>query len=133
MKCESIVAYLPGFAGGDLRPATHRSVADHLVGCPSCRSEAARYERVVHGLGTLAERELEAPPGLPFATLERIHEAPRRRLAPILPVSSAEMARVMVENKDAIASAAGAAVVVAGAAFALWRTARRRAATETAS
>jgi hypothetical protein len=131
MNCVSIEASLAGYSGSDLRPETTRSIAEHLEGCPSCSAQLTLYRRVGAGLAAQAERDLEAPAGLVDAVLETAHVPPRRVL-PVLPVPP-EMVRVLAENKEALASAAGTAVVVAGAAWALWRIAKRRPGAEPAT
>jgi hypothetical protein len=73
----------------------------------------------------LAQREIDPPAMLAEAIIGS--EQPRtRRLLPIPPVPPNELIRVIGENRDAIASAAGAAVVVAGAAWILWRASGAR-------
>jgi anti-sigma factor RsiW len=125
MKCEQVVPYLPGFAGGDLRPDTARVVEEHVAGCSSCRADVAQLARVRTALATLTEREIEPPPFLVDAIIEQTEtRAPRRVLAPILPVSVDEVARLVSDHRDTIASTAGVALVAAGAAYALWRAVR---------
>ena len=125
MRCDQIRPYLPGFAGGDLRPDTANVVSEHLAGCKMCSSEAASLERVRAGLALVAEREIEPPAGLLEDILERTAEpAHRRVLAPLLPIPIDEVARLVSDHRDTIASAAGVAVVAAGAAYALWRAVR---------
>lgn len=124
MKCEQIAPYLPGYAGGDLRLDTHRIVADHLAACSSCRAESARHERVVTGLASLATKEIEPPAYLIDAVLEGTRHHRLRRVMPILPVPSPDALRALADHRDLIASAAGTALVAAGAAYALWRAVR---------
>jgi anti-sigma factor RsiW len=125
MRCDQIRPYLPGFAGGDLRPDTANVVSEHLAGCNVCSSEAASLARVRAGLALVAEREIEPPAGLLEDILERTAEpAHRRVLAPLLPIPIDEVARLVSDHRDTIASAAGVAVVAAGAAYALWRAVR---------
>ena len=140
MRCEQIHPYLPGFAGGDLRPETARVVAAHVEGCAHCTAEVGRHDRVRAGLALLAERELEPPPLLLESVLETAHERRLKRVMPILPLPAAdlarvpsEIARVVSENRDAIVQGAGTALVAAGAAYALWRAVKgsRRAQTAT--
>lgn len=130
MRCEQAIPYLPGLAGGDLRPETAASVEAHLASCPSCRTELARYERVGTALASLREREVEPPAYLLESLLETVpaRRARRRIALPLPPVPPQELIRVVQDNREAIAQAAGAAVVAAGAAWALWRALRGRAA-----
>ena len=125
MRCHQIRPYLPGFVGGDLRPDTADIVAGHVATCTSCTAEIASLERVHAGLALVAAREVEPPAGLLESILERTAEQPSRRiLAPVLPFAVDDIARLVSDHKDTIASAAGVAVVAAGAAYALWRAVR---------
>jgi anti-sigma factor RsiW len=125
MRCDQIRPYLPGFAGGDLRPDTAEVVSQHLAGCKGCSSEAASLVRVRAGLLLVAEREIEPPAGLLENILEQTADRPLRRvLAPVLPIPIDEVARLVSDHRDTIASAAGVVVVAAGAAYALWRAVR---------
>ena len=124
MRCDQIAPYLPGFAGGELRADTRRLVSDHIDGCEDCATEAAVHSRVVASLATLSARELEPPPFLLESILESVGEHKVHRVIPVLPLPVAELARVVGEHKEAIASAAGTALVAAGAAYALWRAVR---------
>ena len=125
MRCDQIRPYLPGFVGGDLRPDTAEVVAGHVATCNGCTAEIASLERVRAGLALVGEREVEAPAGLLESILEQTAEhAPRRVLAPVLPFAVDDLARLVSDHKDTIASAAGVAVVAAGAAYALWRAVR---------
>jgi hypothetical protein len=134
MRCDQITPYLPGYAGGDLRPDTARIVAKHVEGCQTCTADLGRLERVQTALATIAEREIEAPAYLVDAILEQTAEHPRRRvLAPMLPLPLEEVARVVSDHREAIASAAGTALVAAGAAYALWRVVRGSRATQPAT
>jgi anti-sigma factor RsiW len=123
MNCEQVAPYLPGVAGGELGAATNRWVEAHIAGCESCRAESARYRTLATGLATLNEREIEPPAFLAQAIAERVRGERRHRFLPVPPIVSPEIARVVADNREAIVSA-GAAIVAAGAAFALWRAAR---------
>ena len=134
MRCDQIRPYLPGFAGGDLRPDTAGVVSDHVAGCKSCNAEAATLQRVRTGLALVAEREIDPPAWLLEGILERTSEPSRRRLlAPILPIPIDEVARLVSDHRETIASAAGVVVVAAGAAYALWRAVRGTRTPETAT
>jgi len=124
VNCEQILPYVPGFVGGELRPQTVRIVGDHLTDCASCSKEVAVQRRVVASLATLAEREVEAPAFLADVILEGVHGRSFRRVLPVLPLPVADVARVITDNREAIAQAAGTALVAAGAAYALWRALR---------
>jgi anti-sigma factor RsiW len=125
MRCHQIRPYLPGFVGGDLRSDTAEIVAGHIATCASCTAEAASLERVRAGLALVAAREVAPPAGLLDDILERTAEHTRRRvLAPVLPFAVDDVVRLVSDHKDTIASAAGVAVVAAGAAYALWRAVR---------
>lgn len=127
MRCQRVRPYLAGHAGGDLQPETASLVDSHLRACAGCRAEAERFARVRAAVASLGERELEPPAYLAEAILESTSGAAPsrvRRLLPIPPVPPQELARVIGENRDAIASAAGAALLAAGAAYALWRAVR---------
>jgi hypothetical protein len=125
MRCHQIRPYLPGFVGGDLRADTTDVVASHVATCASCTAEIASLDRVRAGLALVAAREVEPPAGLLDTILEQTAEhAPRRVLAPVLPFAVDDFARLLSDHKDTIASAAGVAVVAAGAAYALWRAVR---------
>jgi anti-sigma factor RsiW len=123
MNCEQIAPYLPGIAGDELGDETRRWVEGHIATCDSCRADAARIRSVSAGLVALSEREVEPPPFLEQAILERVGAERHRRYLPMSPVIPAELLRVVSDNRDAIASAAGVALA-AGAVYALWRRAR---------
>jgi len=125
MRCHQIRPYLPGFVGGDLRQDTADIVAGHIATCTSCTAEIASLERVRTGLALVAAREVAPPAGLLDRILERTADQPARRvLAPVLPFAVDDLARLVSDHRDTIASAAGVAVVAAGAAYALWRAVR---------
>lgn len=126
MKCERVSPYLAGYAGGDLQPETTSLVESHVETCATCRAESERHARVSTALATLGARDVEPPAYLAEAIIESVagaREAHRRRLVPVPPVPP-EIIRAIAENRDAIAQAAGAALVAAGAAYAVWRTLR---------
>jgi anti-sigma factor RsiW len=125
MRCDQIRPYLPGFVGGDLRPDTADIVAAHVATCRTCTAEAASLERVRAGLALVGAREIEPPAGLLDDILERTAEqAQRRVLAPAIPFAVDDVVRLVSDHRETIASAAGVAVVAAGAAYALWRAVR---------
>jgi anti-sigma factor RsiW len=125
MRCEQIRPYLPGFVGGDLRPDTAEVVSRHVDGCKGCSAEVDTLQRVQAGLALVAAREVEPPAGLLENIMENAAERGHRRvLAPMLPIPIDEVARLVSDHRDTIASAAGVAVVAAGAAYALWRAVR---------
>lgn len=124
MNCEQVAPYLPGLAGGELKAETARWVDSHLAGCASCRTEAGRHRAIASALGELSRREFEPPAFLVEAVMDRVHAERRRRYVPLSPVLPAELVRVVQDNRDAIVSAAGAALVAIGAAYALWRAVR---------
>jgi len=123
MNCEQIAPYLPGVAGGELGEESLRWVDAHLQTCESCRVEAARYRSVSSGLVALRERGVEPPAFLLDAIVERVESEHQRRYLPMAPMIPAELVRVVQDNREAIASAAGVAIA-AGALYALWRRAR---------
>jgi anti-sigma factor RsiW len=125
MRCDQIRPYLPGYVGGDLRPDTAEIVAGHIATCTGCTSEVTALDRVRSGLALVGAREVEPPAGLLASILEGTTEHTQRRvLAPVLPFAVDDIARLVSDHKDTIASAAGVAVVAAGAAYALWRAVR---------
>lgn len=124
MNCETVRPYLPAHAGGEITPETARTVEEHLSSCAACRSEAESLARVRTALASLREREVEPPPYVIDAVLEDVRSRRARRLLPVPLLPPQEILRVVQENRDAILSAAGAALVVAGAAWALWRATR---------
>jgi len=121
MNCEAMHPYLPGYAGGELRPEAIAAVEAHLSACRTCSAELTVLQRARAGLATLADREVAPPAYLVDAVLESVHERRARRLAPIPPLPAAELVKVVVDNREAIASAAGTALLAAGAAYAVWR------------
>ncbi len=123
MNCEQVSPYLPGLAGAELGVETARWVEAHIGECASCRVEAIRYRALTSGLASLESHEIQPPAYLAEAIAERVHESRRRRFLPVPPVVSPEIARVVADNREAIVSA-GAVLVAAGAAFAVWRAAR---------
>jgi len=124
MRCEQITPYLPGYAGGELRPETSRVVAEHIGGCASCQAEAQLQRRVVMALATVEQREVEAPAFLLESVLESVGERQATRFLPLVPLPVADVAQALAEHREQIASAAGTALVAAGAAYALWRALR---------
>ena len=122
--CDQITQYLPGFAGGELRPETMRAVGEHVSSCESCTAEVEVQRRVVMALATVGSREVEPPAFLLESILESVGEHPARRMVPMLPLPVADMAHALGEHRELIASAAGTAIVAAGAAYALWRALR---------
>jgi anti-sigma factor RsiW len=134
MNCDQIRPYLPGFTGGDLRADTAQVVTEHIADCKACSADAARLARVHTGLAQIATKEIEPPAYLFDAILEKTVERGHRRvLAPMLPIPVDEMARLVSDHRETIASAAGVAVVAAGAAYALWRAVRGSRATQPAT
>lgn len=125
MRCEQVRPYLPGFAGGDLLSDTRQTVGDHIAVCASCRAEVTRQSNVIASLARLSTSEVEPPAFLVDAVLEKVHEHRQHRLVPVLPIPAGEVARIISDHREAIASAAGTALVAAGAAYALWRAIRR--------
>src|SRR5258708_1452515 len=103
MKCDQIIPYLPGFAGGGLPPDTARIVADHLAGCRACTTEVDTHRRVVGSLATLAVRDVEPPPFMLDAILEGIGEHKMRYILPFVPLPMTDVARVLADNREAIA------------------------------
>jgi hypothetical protein len=125
MNCEEIAPYLPGIAGAELGADTMRWVESHIEGCASCRAEADLFRVLAGGLAGLTQREIQPPAFLAQAIAERVRAERRRRFVPVPPVVSPELARAVADNREAIVSA-GATLLAAGAAFALWRAARGR-------
>ena len=126
MNCQAVTAALPGFVGGDLLPGTSASVRAHLDACPTCTTELTRHERVRDGMQVMRTVTLDPPEGLVEQVIDRI-EAPRsRRFVPVPPVPPAELVRVVGENRELLASAAGAAALGVGAAVVAWRLLQRR-------
>lgn len=126
MRCGSVIEALPAFVGGDLLPATAAAVETHVGSCDRCRGERDRQERVRAALRLLVDRDLEPPPLLADAITERVAVPRVHRLLPVPPIPPNEVARVIVEHRESIASAAGAGLVAAGVAWLLWRAARQR-------
>jgi len=123
MNCEQVAPYLPGVAGGELGDETLRWVDGHLASCASCRADALRYRSVSAGLLALRENEPAPPAFLVDSIVERVRADSQRRYLPVSPMIPAELARLVQDNREALASAAGVALA-AGAAYALWRRAR---------
>lgn len=132
MNCEQVTPYLPGLAGDELGDETVRWLEAHVAECDSCRAESVRYRSLASGLATLATREVETPAFLAEAIAERVRSERHRRFLPVPPIVSPELARAVADNRDAIVSA-GATLVAAGAALALWRAARNRRTTRIAN
>jgi len=127
MRCEQVLPYIPGFAGGDLRADTRLVVAEHVGGCATCRGEAMRQSHVVAALASLSSHVVEPPAFLAEAVIESVNRhRERRRMVSALPIPPNEVARLVSDHREAIASAAGTALVAAGAAYALWRAVRRQ-------
>jgi anti-sigma factor RsiW len=123
MNCEQVAPYLPGVAGDELGDESLRWVDAHLATCASCRAESARYRSVSVGLVALRDHEPAPPAYLVDAIVQHVRAETHRRYLPVSPVVPAELVRLVQDNRDAIASAAGVALA-AGAAYALWRKMR---------
>jgi hypothetical protein len=123
MNCEQVAPYLPGVAGDELGDESLRWVGAHLETCASCRADASRYRSVSTGLVALRERDPVPPAYLADAIVEHVRSESQRRYLPIPAVIPAELVRLVQDNRDAIASAAGLALA-AGATYALWRKLR---------
>lgn len=122
MNCEQVKPYLPGYSGGELLQETARALGHHIVSCERCRAEAGALEAVRQGLSALREHEIAPPPYLVDAVLDDVRSRRHRRLFPVPPIPPEHVLRVFQENREAILSGVGAALVAAGAAYALWRT-----------
>jgi len=136
MRCESVQQALPAYIGGDLRSATLHEVRSHVRGCAACSAALAPLERTSAAVSVLTHREQVPPPGLVDDILEAVHSPAGRRLVPLPPVIAGDLARVVAENRDALTNAAGAVAAIAvagGAVWALWRSARSRVGTRTAT
>lgn len=83
--------------------------------------EPEGHARVRAALAVLHDREIDPPPYLLESILEKTRP---RRLFLIPPVPPQDILRALEEHRDAIVSAAGAAMLAAGAFYALWRVAR---------
>ncbi len=121
MNCEQVRPYLPGVARGELGHETSRWVEAHVQACDSCRADTEHYRVLAADLAAIASRPIDPPPFLVETILERVR--PRRRYLPVPPLVPAELARIAQENREVLTSA-GAVVLAAGAAYALWRAAR---------
>lgn len=135
MTCDSVQQTFPAFVGGDLRRESMDRVRSHLDDCPTCFAAFAPYQRASAALAMVAPMDESVPAGLVEDILESVH-APSRRLIPLPPVVAGDVARLVADNREALASAAGALAAVAvagGAVWAVWRTAQGRARARTAT
>jgi len=69
MRCEEVVALLPGYAGEE-EPYPH-GLEVHLATCRSCATEDARYREVLSGVRALRDLGRQAPDGLALRVTER--------------------------------------------------------------
>jgi anti-sigma factor RsiW len=125
MRCEQVTPYLPGYAGGELRQDTHDVVARHVATCASCAADATQLARARAALSTLATKEIEPPAYLVDAIIGSVG-ATKHRALPIPPIAIADLVASVADHREAIASAAGTALVAFGAAYAVWRAVRSR-------
>jgi predicted anti-sigma-YlaC factor YlaD len=121
MKCAEAREALPAY----VREApVNLALRRHLSRCTECRAELVRYQRLLGSLADLAERPLEAPPGL-YTSLVRI---PREAaLTAVMRRRADVMAGHLARNRGAYLGGVG--VALAGAAAALWRLRARHVAT----
>lgn len=122
VNCRRMSPYLSA-AADEIDRATARALDQHLETCVRCRAEAAHFERIRGTIAVIGRTEGEPPADLVPAILARAAKE-RRHTIPMLPIPTVELARVIQENRDVIAGAAGVAIVAAGAAWALWRAVR---------
>ena len=118
MTCMEVREALPSYARD--RYASP-SISRHLDDCASCRTELARYERVLDSLARLASVTPEPPAGL-VDSLARIPA--EANLAQTLMWRAGSMTGHFARNRAAYLGGLG--VALAGAAAALWRTRARR-------
>lgn len=120
MNCSQAAPYLPA-SPDELDATTEADLREHVAGCAACRAESRRYDGIRAALSVAASTELDPPPDLVPAIVARTSGHPSRRTIPLLPIPPVELARVIQDNREVIVGAAGAAIVAAGAAWALWR------------
>jgi anti-sigma factor RsiW len=118
--CARFSPYLSA-AADEVDVATMLAVDEHLASCSGCRAEAARFLAIRRSLGEIAHRDPEPPADLVPAILARTSEHPRRRALPLVPLPPIELARVIQDNREVIVQAGAAAIVAAGAAWAIYK------------
>lgn len=69
MRCDEVVALLPGYAGEE-EPYPH-GLEVHLATCRSCATEDARYREVLSGVRALRDSGQKTPDGLALRVAER--------------------------------------------------------------
>ncbi|MBI4729300.1 MAG: hypothetical protein HY775_07320 [Acidobacteria bacterium] len=124
MRCDSVAPYLAGLAGDEIEGRKRAMLLEHVASCEGCRDLAARHERVRAALSRIGAVEVEPPPFLLDSVLEGTRRRDRARMLPVPPALAQDLLRILHENREAIVSAAGAALIAAGTAYAFWKALR---------
>ena len=109
MRCEEVVALIPGVVDGD---ATNVAVSRHLETCLRCQAEMVRYRRLLRTLAMLRTRYVEPNPGLLGETLAALTDAAERGAKRTL-LSGKTLAYAGAIGGTAVAAGATAAVLIA--------------------
>jgi predicted anti-sigma-YlaC factor YlaD len=122
VSCNEVREALPAYVDGAY---TSLPLRRHLAECEGCRSELARYERLLDAAGRLVSVTAEPPPGLLQSLLRIPAEA---SLAQKLLWRTEPMTGHLARYRAAYVGGLGFALAGAAGA-ALWRSRTRRLAT----
>ena len=111
MRCAEARQELPAYVRDG---STSLSMRRHLLSCPDCRSELARYEDLIGSLAAL-RGELEEPPANLVAQLVAIPET--AGLGHAVKNRAGGVVDHVLRNRGAYAGGAAVALGVAGAAL----------------
>jgi anti-sigma factor RsiW len=119
MACAEVRSLLPELAEG--APHEAGPVEAHLVGCPACSEELARYRAVIGAMAGLRDVLEEPSPGFLEQVLATVPRPGGLR-------AIRRVARVAANRRVAL-SVGGAVVGATAVGFLWWRSARRGALT----
>lgn len=109
MRCEDVLAALPGLVDGSSAP--ERRATRHVESCLRCQAELAQYRKLARVLHTLRTDVIQTPPGLLSDILDRLEEAGERSAGRAL-LRGRRVAYVSALAAATAAGAAGAIVLV---------------------
>jgi anti-sigma factor RsiW len=110
MRCDEVIALIPGFVDGDA--SANVAVERHLQTCLRCQAELARYRRLLRTLAMLRTRYIEPNPGLLGDTLAALTDAAERSATRTL-LSGRRLAYAGAIGGTAVAAGATAALLIA--------------------
>lgn len=109
MRCDQIVATLPGFVDGTAR--LDRNDRRHVEQCLRCQAELAQYRKLLRAMRALRSEGHPAPAGLVGSVLAHV-EAAGERSAVRATLSGRRVAYIGGIAAATAAAGAGAALVI---------------------